>query len=407
MMQNKFSPKQKNQIFRVVFLMVLLNWFSVKIVLPALPFLIKYFNTTAEYIQLSVTIYLIGFSISRLFWGSIAEKYGNVKAYYPGLFISLIGIIISMTSSSLIQYIIGRTLEGVGIGCLAPTSRAMLAETFEKDELSKRMIYVSLVATSMLGIGPIIGSWIMKLISWRAIFGFLFIFSVLLYLFSKRNLKIIHEKTIDLTYKDSINHYRSFLKDRYFWGFAIPYACATGGFIGFFSASPFWFVSQLGIDAHTFPYLLLPPVALYNVGLLITHRMVGKYPLEKIIHYGLIVGLFLLIFSVIICFLNLFSFVWIIIIIGLFGLVAGFIFPTANSCLLSMFKKTAAPASAMISTIVFLSSSIFSTITMRMKIPNLIPIVVYIGILIIFAYVMYYFLIIKSDIYPNSNKSKT
>ena len=157
MKENIFSPKQKNQIFRVIFLMVLLNWFSVKIVLPALPFLVKYFDTTTSYIQLSVTIYLIAFSISRLFWGSLAEKYGNVRVYYPGLIISLIGIIISMTSNSLTQYIIGRTLEGIGIGCLAPSSRAMLTVTFEKDELSRKMIYVSVAASSMLGISPIIG----------------------------------------------------------------------------------------------------------------------------------------------------------------------------------------------------------------------------------------------------------
>lgn len=387
--------------------MVLLNWFSVKIVLPALPFLVKYFDTTTSYIQLSVTIYLIAFSISRLFWGSLAEKYGNVRVYYPGLIISLIGIIISMTSNSLTQYIIGRTLEGIGIGCLAPSSRAMLTVTFEKDELSRKMIYVSVAASSMLGISPIIGGWIMKILNWRAIFGFLMIFSIFLYFISKINLKIIHEKTANLTYKDSINHYMTLLKDRYFWGFAIPYACATGGFIGYFSASPFWFVSQLGIDPHTFSYLLLPSVGLYIVGLLITNRMVGKYRLEKIIYFGLIVGLFLLIFSVIICFFKLFSFIWIIVIMSLFGLVAGFIFPTANSCLLTRFKKTAAPASAMVSTIVFLASSIFSTITMRMKIPNLIPVVIYIGILIIFAYVMYYFLIVKSEIYPHSNKNKT
>ena len=387
--------------------MVLLNWFSVKIVLPALPFLVKYFDTTTSYIQLSVTIYLIAFSISRLFWGSLAEKYGNVRVYYPGLIISLIGIIISMTSNSLTQYIIGRTLEGIGIGCLAPSSRAMLTVTFEKDELSRKMIYVSVAASSMLGISPIIGGWIMKILSWRAIFGFLMIFSIFLYFISKINFKSIHEKTANLTYKDSINHYMTLLKDRYFWGFAIPYACATGGFIGYFSASPFWFVSQLGIDTHTFSYLLLPSVGLYIVGLLITNRMVGRYRLEKIIYFGLIVGLFLLIFSVIICFFKLFSFIWIIVIMSLFGLVAGFIFPTANSCLLTRFKKTAAPASAMVSTIVFLASSIFSTITMRMKIPNLIPVVIYIGILIIFAYVMYYFLIVRSEIYPHSNKSKT
>ena len=404
MIKNKFSPQQKNQIFSVIFLMVLLNWFSVKIVLPALPFLIKYFNTTSEYIQLSVTIYLIGFSISRLFWGSLAEKYGNVRVYYPGLIISIIGIIISMTSHSLTQYIIGRTLEGIGIGCLAPSSRAMLTETFEKKELSKRMIYVSVVSSSMLGISPIIGSWLIKLISWRAIFGFLLIFSILLFMFSKIKLRIINEKTVNFTYKDSLNHYITLLKDRHFWGFAIPYACATGGFIGYFSASPFWFVSQLGIDSSTFSYLLFPSVGLYIVGLLITDRMVGKYRLEKILYYGLVVGLFLLIFSVIICFFNFFSYIWIIIIMSLFGLVAGFIFPTANSCLLSRFKKTAAPASALVSTVVFLSSSIFSTITMRMKITNLIPVVIYIGILIIFAYVMYYFLIMKSDIYPKSNQ---
>ncbi len=76
-MDTLFSDKERVKIFGIIFYMVLLSWISIKIVLPVLPSLDEILKTSSANIQLSVTIFLLFFSLSRLFWGPIAYVLGN------------------------------------------------------------------------------------------------------------------------------------------------------------------------------------------------------------------------------------------------------------------------------------------------------------------------------------------
>nr|NQU89142.1 MFS transporter [Bacteroidota bacterium] len=128
---NEFTDKNKSQIFRVVFLMIILSWASIKIILPALPFLQGEFKVNVSDIKLSVTVFLLTISLAQILWGALSEMYGQREMILLGLLITLSGSMVSMCSVSFEMYLAGRTTEALGLGCISPISRAILANIYD------------------------------------------------------------------------------------------------------------------------------------------------------------------------------------------------------------------------------------------------------------------------------------
>ena len=51
------------------------GWLSVNIYLPILPKLESIFQTTPQMARLTVTVFLIGFSLSQLVWGPLSDRF--------------------------------------------------------------------------------------------------------------------------------------------------------------------------------------------------------------------------------------------------------------------------------------------------------------------------------------------
>lgn len=259
------------------------------------------------------------------------------------------------------------------------------------------MAVLSGSAAAMPAITPIIGGYLMHWISWQAIFGFLLLLSIILLILV---LRLVPETSTlenkELTIKQAFFQYSKLIKSRIFWGYVIPYTMTTGGLIGYYSASPFWFVSQLKYSDNIYSYFLLPTVGMYIMGLIVTLRLIKKYELEQILFSGLVLGISLIALMALSLPFSIAGAVPIIVFMSLFGFSIGFVFPTSNAAALSYFKHISASASALISCCVFAFSSLASFITMKMEINNLWPIVTYLAVLIIIALLSFVLLIRKS-----------
>ncbi|MBE9491661.1 MAG: MFS transporter, partial [Bacteroidetes bacterium] len=254
----------------MTFALILISWASIKIVLPAIPGLANIFNSTPGGVKLSVSLYLIFYACSQPVWGGVVQKTSCRQTLFYSLFITITGSLISMFSYNLPMYIIGRTLEGVGMGAASPIGRTLFADVFERKELARRIGIISGFAAAMPAVTPIIGGYLMMWINWRAIFGFLLLLSVVFFYFAFRRLPVTRIKSADegtLTIRKLLGTYFFILGNTHFWGYTLAYATATGGLLGYYSAMPFWFHSQLGIAEHIFSYLAIPTVCMYIIGL--------------------------------------------------------------------------------------------------------------------------------------------
>ena len=389
---------EKDRVFRTIFLMVVWSWASIKVILPALPKLQHALAVDDAHIKLSVTVFLLIVSLAQLLWGALAAFYTTRRLILCGLGIALLGSFLSMTAVTFPMYFLGRGLEGLGLGCISPLTRALLANIFSKREFAGRASLLSICTAVLPAVSSLAGGYIMTLLGWRAIFACLVVLNLLVIAFTLKYVRELPAAALPLQ-KSKVAQvgaaYLQVLKSRCFWGFITPYAILFGALIGFYSASPFWFVNVFGFAHRHFSNLLLPTAAALTLGLFIARRLIRKWPVPRVMWLGLLIGAG--VFALLACFAlaHVYGLWTIVVIFALLGLAIGVVSPCANAETLTRLKTVAAPAAALITCYVFAMSSFFSHIMMRLEVRHAEHMVYFIGLVVTVSMLTYWLLIYR------------
>ena len=118
---------------------------SIDMYLPALPILADYFQTSASFIQLSLTFFLLGISLGQLFAGPISDIRGRRKPLLIGLIIYFIVSILCVFSPSIWTFILLRFIQGLAGSFGMVISRAIVRDLYSGTELTKFFALLSLV----------------------------------------------------------------------------------------------------------------------------------------------------------------------------------------------------------------------------------------------------------------------
>lgn len=177
-MPHTFSKKQKRLITMMSVLLFVFGWISVNIYLPALPSLVHDFHTSQQSLNFSLTLFLVGFAVSQLFWGPISEKYGRKLPLIYGMVITVLGITFAMLAPNVIVFNFGRFIEALGLGSAPVLGRAILMDALEPKALAPAMAYGSISANVMPAVAPVIGGYLLLWLGWRFIFAFLLMYGL-------------------------------------------------------------------------------------------------------------------------------------------------------------------------------------------------------------------------------------
>ncbi len=393
-MNHTFTQHQEKWAFRLAFAVIILSWLSIKISMPALPILSEVFHSTPSGVKLSVTLFFVFFALSQPIWGGIAQKIGCRPTLLVGVMVSIVGSVIAMLAFDLPTYILGRSLEGLGMGSASPIARTILTDVFDRKSLARSMGTISGAASIMPALAPIIGGYLLTWIDWRAIFGFFLILSVIYLLVGFRDLpetRFYSEENPRPTNSQLLGYYFSILKSTSFWGYALCYAVMTGGLIGYYSAAPYWYVSQLGIAADQYAYLTVPTVGVYIFGLFVNRMLLKKYDIEKLLFLGILAAVITAVITFGLAAMGVSGLIAIIVVLSLFGFGAGLVMPAVNAGAMSEFKNVAGLASALLVMSVFGMSAITASWAMRIKIDSLWSIALYLGVLSLIGLLANYF----------------
>ena len=189
-----------------------------------------------------------------------------------------------------------------------------------------------------------------------------------------------------------IGTYISILRNTHYWGYIIPYATLTGGLLGYYSAMPFWYHSQLGIAEDTFAYFAIPTVGMYLIGLIVAGFLIKKIDLEEILFLGMLLAFCTAVVTTLLAILNVSGVASIVGVLSLYAFSAGLVSPNANAGVLVKFKKVAAPTAALIAVGLFGSASLTSFVTMNLYIRDTLwPVAGYLGTLSLIGLAASYF----------------
>ena len=318
---------------------------GVSIYLPSLPLIAADLSVTQVDVQLLVTLFLVGFGLSQLFYGPMSDAVGRRPIFLLGQGVYLIGTVVCVVfSDNMTALEVGRLLQGLGAGSASVLGRSVLRDSYDGAQLTKALSYISITASIMPIIAPVFGGWISFHLGWEAVFLF-----VLLYLLAIFTLGyfVLHET---LPYSKSrfqvsqvVKNYGCLITNRQVLSSASYNWMSYMASLVSLSLFPFLMQEQLGLTAAEYGSLMIVPSAGLLIGSVALNVLNRRFSTPQLMSFAILIilasGVWLLTHE-----LTIFNLVWAF---TWLTIAQGISFPLSISMLLEPHKKQAGAVSAL------------------------------------------------------------
>lgn len=376
--------KSINHIYFIILLSVLSSVapMGIDTYIPSIPDIAKSFNVSIHKIELSLSIFLIGFSVGQVFGGPISDRYGRKMSSVFGLLGYALFSFIIIFSSNIYELWVYRFFEAFFGGIVVVNAAAAVRDRFHGAEAAKVFSLIGMVRSLAPLLAPAIGAFIIHFFKWEAIFIFLTLYALIVAFFVYKDLEetyTYNKQNIFESFKLVLSH-RSALKAMLTLGFSF------GGFFIIIAKTSFIYIEYFKIPTDYFPlffginFIVLMVMIKVNVNLLKNHDPIWlvKIALLVQIFSGI---LFILTYENI-------SIITIILILASYMSMMAFIFGNCMALTLEHFPKNAGVASGVVGVLQFGLGAIISSIALSFHSETFLPIALSISIISFLAFLI-------------------
>lgn len=140
------------------------------IVNVSLPIIQKEFDVKLDAIALVVTVYMITYSLFIPLTNWLKNRIGYFNLYMASIIIFVTGSLLCSLADSLTFLVLARMVQAIGGGAIAPTSLAILSETFPKEERGSAVGWWGIGNVMGPALGPTLGGILTQYLGWQSIF---------------------------------------------------------------------------------------------------------------------------------------------------------------------------------------------------------------------------------------------
>jgi MFS transporter, DHA1 family, multidrug resistance protein len=341
---------------------------SIATYLPAMPSMAEYYNLPISYIELSLSIFMFGFSLGQLFGGPISDRKGRKFCSLLGLFGFSFFSFLIIFSTTVYELWIYRFLEAFFAGFIVINATAIIRDLYSGNEAAKYFSLLGSIRSIVPMVAPMIGALILFFAPWKGIFTFLTIYSLFLAFLIIKDL----EETYTYTKKNIIESYISVLTHKKAMMMMFVLALGFSSMFSIITKLSFIYMEHFHVGVNLFSvyyglnFVLLMALATLNT------KFIKYFSQLNILKTAVSVQiLFAAIFTFFYKDLTLYS---TIIILGIYIAMNGLIYGNATSMVLENFSKNAGVASALIGVIQFGMASIISSVIVSFHGQTLLPI---------------------------------
>ena len=327
--------------------------------LPSIPEIAKYFDVNIHKVELSLSIFLIGFAIGQIFGGPISDRYGRRVGSIVGLLGYALFSFLIIFSSSIYELWIYRFLEAFFGGITVVNATAAVRDRFSGQEAAKVFSLIGMVRSLAPLLAPVFGAAIIHFFPWEGIFVFLTIYALIVAFFIYKDLP----ESFTYTKQNIIESYKLVLTHKKAMKAMLVLAISFGAFFIIIAKTSYIYIEYFGIKTDYFPlffginFIIL--IAMINVNV----KLLKTYEAKNIAKYATLIQFFVGIIFLLIH--KDMSLILTVIILASYMSMMAFIFGNCMSLAIEHFSKNAGVASGVIGVLQFGLGAIISSIALN------------------------------------------
>lgn len=347
----EYSLLQKRNINFLVFIIPFLLGLGVDLYVPSLPAITNYFHTQASFVQLTVSLYMLGYGIGQTILGVLSDSFGRRRVLLSSaLFFTLVSFL-AVLSSHVFMLEVCRFLQGISVAGLAVVARAIIVDVFSGKELAETTNLFTLSWSLGPIIAPFIGGYLQHYFDWQAsfyLFGLYGLF-IFIYAFIKLPETNLHLSALSFSKIYSsiriIGTHPTFILLTTVSGFC--YAIV----VLFNLVGPFLIQIVLNYSVIAYGNIALVLGCAYFLGALSNRFAANYFPSKSLLLFGLISSLMSGVGMILVGIMFTIDLFVVLIPIFFIFFFIGFIVPNALVQTMTLFSKTAGTASSVFGTV--------------------------------------------------------
>lgn len=253
--------------------------FSIDTFFPSFRAMQSEFGIGPLEMQQSLTAYLLPFALLSLVHGPLSDALGRRPVVLWGIGIYSLASLACVFAPSYTTLLLFRAAQGMTAGVGMAVGRAVIRDRFEGVEAQRLMSAVTMVFSIAPALAPIIGGWIHVLAGWRAVFAFLTLFGLTLWLAGFRLLAESHppHRRVPLDVRALAATSWSIATDSRFLPLALAAGFSFAAALLYVGSAPALVFDHWELSETQFAQLFVPIVAGFMLGAALSGRLAGRW----------------------------------------------------------------------------------------------------------------------------------
>ena len=267
-------------------LLTALGPLSMDLYLPSLPAIGRDLAADPAAVQLTISLYLIGFAAGQIVYGPLADRFGRKPVMLAALVIFGVATVICIVAPTIELLIAARFVQAVGsCGCVV-LARAIVRDLYEGPRAGRELSLMAMVMGLAPIVAPVIGSLLQAAFGWRA--GFVFVFCG--GIFAAAGVHWLLPETLRPSLHPAkaglVSTFGVVIRHRGALAYLAMIAAGYAGLFAFISGSPFVLQSVYALTPFGFAVAFAIASTGYIAGSLLAAHLVVRIGLDRTIGFG-------------------------------------------------------------------------------------------------------------------------
>jgi DHA1 family bicyclomycin/chloramphenicol resistance-like MFS transporter len=252
--------------------------FSIDTIFPAFPQIGAQFGADKVQMQQTISAYLLAYALMSLIHGPLSDAIGRKRVILGGLAVFGVASVGCALATSLPMLLAFRVLQGMSAGVGLIVGRTVIRDLFQGDYAQRLMSQVSMIFGIAPALAPILGGWILGWERWPAIFWFLVLFAVAMWIAVAVALPETHppEARFRPAPKQLLRSHVYILLNRRFQRFAAAGAFNFAALFLYIASAPAFVLEHLRLGQNQFGWFFVPTITGMVIGSFLSGRAAGR-----------------------------------------------------------------------------------------------------------------------------------